>query len=353
MNSRNLFPHQASSIVKNVFIKVLLCLFLTALYSCASVTNQATQTPIEGLEFSKNYLSSWENNIKKKKIIDFLARISNEQTQDFVPIEERIAVLDLDGTLIVEKPDYIEVLVAVAALKNKALSDTSLKNIQPYKAAIQGNLDYFRDWNTVKAAILTAAEGETVTDYKAFVRKFLLTKKHKRLNCNYGSLFYKPMVELIGLLQTYNFSVYVVSTSQQEYIRAFSASTLNIMPTNVIGSMVGLKLSADPKKPSFMRTNKQWLPYNAEAGKAERIKERVAHMPILAAGNSSGDLQMLQVTDAQAVSMVLLIDHDDPEREYEYHKEKMLKEAQDAGWEVISMKQDWAEIYIDNCGSTH
>ncbi len=159
------------------------------------------------------------------------------------------------------------------------------------------------------------------------------------------------MIELIDYLTDHGFKVYIVSTSQQEFIRSISKDILNIPKDQIIGTMVGfsLQFKGKNKNPVFIRKPSYFEPYNADENKVVRIRERGLLPSIFAFGNSSGDLSMLEVTAANRLpNMVCILDHDDPEREFEYHKSSLLKAAAKNDWSIISMKQDFKVIFPFN-----
>ena len=156
------------------------------------------------------------------------------------------------------------------------------------------------------------------------------------------------MIELIDYLEDHGFKVYIVSTSQQEFIRSISKEILKIPQEQIIGTMVGFSLeySGKSKKPEFIRKPDYFTPYNADENKVVRIRERGLVPSVFAFGNSSGDLAMLEVTAAvELPSLVCILDHDDSEREYEYHKSELLKIAEKNNWNIVRMKTDFKTIF--------
>jgi hypothetical protein len=155
------------------------------------------------------------------------------------------------------------------------------------------------------------------------------------------------MIELMDYLSDHGFAVYIVSTSQQEFIRSVSKDILNIPKNQIIGTMVGFRLQFGSKNnPVFIRNSTYFEPYNADENKVVRIRERGLLPSIFAFGNSSGDLALLAVTAASGLpNMVCILDHDDPEREFEYHKSNLLKTATKNKWTIVSMKKDFKVLF--------
>jgi hypothetical protein len=251
----------------------------------------------------------------------------------------------MDGTILCEKPDYIEVALTRHRLLEKVEQNPQLRTNPIYKAVIEGDADYL--YKNIKTAIAEAFEGESLNFYLDYTRRFLSEEKHPKFNQPYIQLFYQPMIELMDYLSDHGFAVYIVSTSQQEFIRSVSKDILNIPRNQIIGTMVGFRLQFGSKNnPVFIRNSTYFEPYNADENKVVRIRERGLLPSIFAFGNSSGDLAMLAVTAASGLpNMVCILDHDDPEREFEYHKSNLLKTATKNKWTIVSMKKDFKVLF--------
>jgi len=296
----------------------------------------------------KSHLRSWNAGPSKEKIVSFINSVSDPANNNFVPIEYRRAFFDMDGTILCEKPDYIEVALTRHRLLEKVTLNPQLESNPIYKAVIEGDAEYL--YKNIKTAIAEAFEGESLKFYLEYSRRFLSEEKHPRLNQPYIQLFYQPMVELIDYLADHEFKVYIVSTSQQEFIRSVSKDILNIPKDQIIGTMVGFSLQfGGNNNPVFIRKSSYFEPYNADENKVVRIRERGLLPSIFAFGNSSGDLAMLEMTAASGLpNMVCILDHDDPEREFEYHKSNLLKTATKNAWTVVSMKRDFRVLFSFN-----
>ena len=296
----------------------------------------------------QSHLRSWNAGPSKEKIVSFVNSVSDPADTNFVPIEYRRAFFDMDGTILCEKPDYIEVVLTRHRLLEKVTLNPQLGGKPIYKAVIKGDAEYL--YKNIKAAIAEAFEGESLKYYLEYSRRFLSKEKHPRFNQPYIQLFYQPMIELIDYLADHGFKVYIVSTSQQEFIRSVSKDILNIPKDQIIGTMVGFSLQFEGKTiPVFIRKSSYFEPYNADENKVVRIRERGLLPSIFAFGNSSGDLAMLEVTATSGLpNMVCILDHDDPEREFEYHKSKLLKTATKNAWTVVSMKRDFKVLFPFN-----
>ena len=296
----------------------------------------------------QSHLRSWNPGPSKEKIVSFVNSVSDPANNNFVPIEYRRAFFDMDGTILCEKPDYIEVALTRNRLLEKVTLNSKLESNPIYKAVIEGDAEYL--YKNIKTAIAEAFEGESLKFYLEYTRRFLSEEKHSRFNQPYIQLFYQPMIELIDYLTDHGFKVYIVSTSQQEFIRSVSKDILNIPKDQIIGTMVGYNLQfGSDNSPVFIRKSSYFEPYNADENKVVRIRERGLLPSIFAFGNSSGDLAMLEVTAASGFpNMVCILDHDDPEREFEYHKSNLLKTATKKAWTVVSMKKDFKVLFPFN-----
>lgn len=295
-------------------------------------------------------LNSWNDGSTKSAIVDFVGRAVNE-----VPPEERVAVFDNDGTLWVEKPAYIQLDFLVRRLAEQAAADPSLRDNPPYKAAAEGNLAWFGDAVTkhyngddsalglLAGAILSAYSGLTVDEHAQRVRDFFSGGTHSTLARPYTACGYAPMVELLRYLEANGFTNYIASGGGRDFMRPITSGMYGIPPERVIGSSVGLDFAdghlRTTNKPEFLDDGPV---------KPVRIWGRTGRRPILAAGNSNGDIEMLQFSQAGAhPSLQLLVLHDDAQREFDYvaGAEKALDLAKTSGWTVASIKDDWTRVF--------
>ncbi len=325
-------------------ISLIICAMV--IISCGKLHSQLSDN--RKPEENRTLLQSWREGTAKEQITSFVESVTIEGSANFVPKEQRRAFFDMDGTLLCEKPNYIEVELAQHRLREKAKGDPTLNDNPIYKAILSGDSDYL--YKNIKAVIAEAFAGETLTFYIDYCRNFLRTKEHPRFNRPYASLFYLPMLELIKYLQHNGFTVYVVSTSQQEFIRSISEDHIGIPPQHIIGTMVGFRLAnlKEDAPPIFIKNRSYFDPYNADDNKVVRIRERALLPAMFAFGNSMGDYAMLDAaSDGELPSLICILDHDDVVREYEYHKETLLQEAQSRGWLVVSMTKDFLRIFSD------
>jgi phosphoserine phosphatase len=295
-------------------------------------------------------LASWNDGPAKSAVVDFVARVNTD-----VPPEQRVAVFDNDGTLWCEKPAYIQLDFLVRRLAEQATADPSLKDRQPYKAAADGDLAWFGDAVTkhyngddsamkvLAGGILSAYAGLTVEEHAERVKNFFAEGTHPTLGRPYTECGYVPMVELLRYLESNGFTCYIASGGGRDFMRPVAGAMYGIPPERVIGSSVGLDFVD-----GHLRTTS--TPEFLDDGpvKPVRIWGRTGRRPILAAGNSNGDIQMLQHAAAgPGPSLCMLVLHDDDEREFAYTAgaEKSLEQASTDGWTVVSMRNDWTTVF--------
>lgn len=290
-------------------------------------------------------LQSWTDGPTKSAIIDFVGRAAAD-----IPPEERVAVFDNDGTLWVEKPAYVQLDFLVRRLAEQAAADSELAGRQPYRAAVAGDLAWFGDVVTkhyngddsglkvLAAGILSAYAGLPVEEHAQRVKEFFDAARHPTLQRPYTACGYVPMVELLRYLEANGFTNYIASGGGRDFMRPITTQMYGIPPERVIGSSVGLDFVDGHLKttatPEFLDDGPV---------KPVRIWGRVGRRPIFAAGNSNGDIEMLQYTNG----FRLLINHDDDEREFAYTAgaEKALELAGAADWTVASIRTDWARVF--------
>lgn len=297
-------------------------------------------------------LESWNDGPVKVAIVDFVSRAVEE-----VPVEERVAVFDNDGTLWCEKPAYIQLDFLVRRLAEQAAADPALQEQPPYRAAASGDLGWFGDAVTkhyngddsaltlLAGAIFSAYSGLSVEEHRQRVQAFFADGAHPTLNRPYTACGYAPMVELLRYLEENGFVTYIVSGGGRDFMRPVTDQLYGIPPERVVGSSVGLDFVD-----GHLRTTNRPEFLDDGPVKPVRIWGRTGRRPIFAAGNSNGDIEMLQfATAGQHPSLGLLVLHDDADREFDYTAgaEKALELAATDGWSVASIKNDWARVFSD------
>lgn len=308
----------------------------------------------------QDLLPSWRDGTVRRAIVDFVAQVSGADGSPPVPVEERVAVFDNDGTLWPEKPMPIQLDFILRRLVEMATSDPSLRERQPWKAAYEKDFYWFgaivarhyagddSELPIVAGGILAAFSGMAVEEFEARSDAFMRAGVHPTLGRGYLDCAYLPMVELLGYLSANGFTNYIASGGGRDFMRPVGQSMYGIPRERVIGSTPGFAWSPSDDGSGTI-THASVLDYVDDGPqKPIRIWSRVGRRPLLGAGNSNGDIQMLQYTrQPDRPSLRLLILHDDPEREFDYVSgaERALDLAQSGSWTVASVKDDWATVF--------
>jgi phosphoserine phosphatase len=308
---------------------------------------------------SAELLSSWRDGPARQAIVEFVERTSGEDGSAAVAVEERVAVFDNDGTLWCEKPMPIQLDFILRRLVEMAEAQPELRERQPWKAAYQRDHawlsalmteHYAGDDTNVRAlaaGILAAYAGISVEDFEAQSDAFLRSAQHPTLGRGYLQCAYTPMVELLRYLEANGFANYIASGGGRDFMRPVSQDVYGIPRERVIGSSSTFAYTSDG--PGGTITHKPEADYLDDGPeKPVRIWNRTGRRPLVAAGNSNGDVPMLHFTrHADGPGLRLLVLHDDGEREFDYTAgaERALEQAGTAGWTVVSMKNDWTRVF--------
>ena len=299
-------------------------------------------------------LALWNDTATREAIVGFA-----ESAAQTVPPEERVAVFDNDGTLWCEKPMPVELGFILQRLAAMAEADEALRTKQPWQAAYEkdyawlgGVIDkhYAGDDSDVKVlmgGLLQAFAGQTVDEYAAGAAAFLADAPHPTLGRRLRDCSYVPMVELLRYLETHGFTCFIASGGSRDFMRAITGELYAIPPERVVGSSNGLAYSDDEHGGSLQYLAQPDV-FDDGPVKPVRIWSRIGRRPIVAAGNSNGDVPMLRFAGGQdRPALRLLVVHDDPEREFDYVKgaERALEQATSDGWTVVSVKDDWATVF--------
>ena len=335
----------------NILVVVAILVALVFLGSSCTQREPPTEKPSV---HAAEPLPSWDDGMAKKAIIEFVDRVTNEGSPDFVAQGERIAVFDNDGTLWAEQPLYVQMIFTIDRVKALAPKHPEWKANQPFKAIIENNKEHLSkltEHDVVEIVMATHA-GMTTEEFEQIVKAWLATAKHPRFNRPYTECVYQPMLELLDYLRANGFKTYIVSGGGIEFMRPWTEKVYGIPPEQVIGSSIKTKFELQEGKPVLIRLPEVNFIDDKE-GKPVGINQHIGRRPIAAFGNSDGDLQMLQwtcLTDGK--SFCLYIHHTDAEREWAYDRkssigrlDKGLDEAKARGWTVVDMKRDWKRIF--------
>ncbi len=304
-------------------------------------------------------LVSWRDTPARRAIVDFVERVTAEGGAGFVPAAERVAVFDNDGTLWSEKPIPIQLDFTLFRMAALAEADSSLKGRQPYKAAVERDYRWLgeamvkhyhgddADLGVLMAAVQTAFGGMTVEDFGQEVTTWLQGASHPVLGRPYLSCAYVPMIELLRYLEANGFATYIASGGDRDFMRPFAGQLYGIPPERVIGSAFGLDFSAgDTGTDLLYKSEIDFFDDGPE--KPVRIWSRIGRRPLVAGGNSNGDIPMLRFARHPGRDALrLLVLHDDPVREFDYvaGAEDALQRARDRSWTVVSIKADWVTVF--------
>ncbi len=300
-------------------------------------------------------LPSWNDTAPKKAIVAFVDKVTAENTPDFVPESERIAVFDNDGTLWVEHPMYTQLAFALDRVKTLAPENPEWKDQQPFKAVLEGDMQALAASGEkgLVDIITTTHAGMTVDEFQTIVTDWLEKARHPRFDRPYTQLVYQPMLELLAYLRANGFKTFIVSGGGVEFMRPWTEEVYGVPPEQVVGSSIKTEFIMRDGIPTLHRLPEVNF-IDDKAGKPVGINAAIGRRPIAAFGNSDGDLQMLQWTTLGGTSprFGLIVHHTDAEREYAYDRQTefgRLDEALDIApineWTVVDMKADWKEIF--------
>ncbi len=346
--SREIAPPRspATQASRRAFIKLaavgVLALPLTQLAGCASTSMAADPLP------------SWHDTAAKKSIVAFVQRTTTAGSPDFVPVPERIAVFDNDGTLWAEQPMYVQVFFMIDRVKALAPQHPEWKSKEPFASLLKGDMKAVAAAGEKGLLEMMAAThtGMTTEEFNKTVSDWIATARHPTTGKLYTEMVYQPMLELLAYLRTNGFKTFIVSGGGIEFMRPWTERVYGIPPEQVVGSSVKLKFEMRDGRPVLLKLPEIDLNDDKD-GKPIGIQSHIGRRPIAAFGNSDGDLQMLQWTVAGGgARFALIVHHDDARREWAYDRtshigrlDKAWDEAKARGWTVVSMKEDWKAIF--------
>lgn len=306
-------------------------------------------------------LPSWNDGPVKQAILQFVKTTTDKSSPNFVPVAERIVTFDQDGTLWVEHPMYSQVVYCLSRVPAVVKAKPELANVEPFKTVLSGDHAAMAklseaDLMKILAATLT---GMSVDEFRAEAKEWLASAKDHRWDRLYTSLTYLPMQELIKYFRENDFKTYIVTGGGQDFVRVYSESIYGVPPEQVVGSASGTTYAYDKDGKPFLTKEPKLLLNDNDAGKPEGIHLMIGRRPIASFGNSTGDRQMLEYTKAgKGARLAMLVLHDDAKREYAYgpaqglpdtkvgtFTQALCDEANKQGWVVISMKNDWNQIF--------
>jgi phosphoserine phosphatase len=304
-------------------------------------------------------LPSWNDTRTKRAILDFVAAVTSQGSRTYVPPTERVATFDNDGTLWCEKPTYIQLDYILRKLAAQAESDPALRSRQPWQTAWEKDFGWLggaitkhyggddSDLHELLGGILTLSEGQAVEGIEADARAFIENERHPTLGLAYRDCIYQPMLELLQYLETNGFINYIVSGGGRDFMRGFAHDLYGIPRERVIGSTVAYRYVEGTGGGDILQRAELDV-IDDGPGKPIQIWNVIGRRPILAAGNSNGDLPMLAFASRpSSPALRLLVVHDDADREFDYvaGAEKVLSAGQTNGWITVSIKHDWRKVF--------
>jgi hypothetical protein len=299
-------------------------------------------------------LPSWNDTAPKKAIVAFVEKVTKPGSPDFVPVPERIATFDNDGTLWAEQPMYFQLLFALDRVKALAPQHPEWKDKEPFASLLKGDTKAaLAGGEKALAEIVMATHaGMTTEEFEKIAKDWITTAQHPKTGRLYTKMVYQPMLELLGYLRANGFKTFIVSGGGIEFMRPWAEKVYGIPPEQVIGSQGKLKFELRDGKPALVKLPEVQFVDDKE-GKPVGIQTHIGRRPIAAFGNSDGDLQMLQWTTAgSGARFALLVHHDDAAREWAYDRQspigkldKAWDEAVAKSWTVVSMKDDWRRVF--------
>jgi phosphoserine phosphatase len=306
-------------------------------------------------------LPSWNDGPAKQSIVAFVKETTDAASPRFVPEAERVATFDQDGTLWVEKPIYSQVVYCLDRVPAVVKAKPELANVEPFKTVLTGNREAIaklpmQDLEKILVATLT---GMPVDEFRAEVAKWLDMARDPRWKRPYTDLTYLPMQEVVRYFRANGYRTYIVTGGGQDFVRVYAERVYGIPPEQVVGTAAGTRYGYGRDGKPFLTKEPKLLLNDDNAGKPEGIHLMIGRRPVAAFGNSTGDRQMLEYTKAGSgarLSMIVL--HDDATREYAYgparglpqtkvgtFTQALYDEAKKNDWGVISMKDDWKQIF--------
>jgi len=299
-------------------------------------------------------LPSWNDGKTKEAIIDFVTRVTTEGSPDFVPVPQRIATFDNDGTLWAEQPIYFQLFFAIDRVKALAPQHPEWNTQEPFASLLKGDVKNALSggMKSVGEIVMATHAGMTTDEFEVIVRDWIATAKHPVTGRRFTEMVYQPMLELLEYLRANGFKTFIVSGGGIEFMRPWTEAVYGIPPEQVVGSSIVTKFELRDGVPVLVRQPKLDFVDDKE-GKPVGINLHIGRRPIAAFGNSDGDLQMLQYTaGGDGARFLLYVHHTDAEREWAYDRDSTvgkldqgLDVARERGWTVVDMKNDWKLIF--------
>lgn len=345
MNKRTII--QSGSVIVLAVVAVLLiicylpCHKKEAGTQCAAISNT-------------NPLPSWNNGTVKRAILDFVERTTTENSPDFIPVADRIACFDNDGTLWSEQPFYFQLLFAFDHVKALAPLHPEWKTKQPFKALLEGDMNSLTAGGeeALLALVAVSHSGMTLDEYRKTVKEWMSVSRHPETGRRYTEMVYQPMLELLDYLRANDYKTFIVSGGSEEFMRVWAEEVYGIPPYQIVGSLGGYRFEMKEGEARLVKTSGFEF-INDKREKPVGIARVIGKQPVFTVGNSDGDYQMLQYTTTRATpGFGMIIHHTDAVREWAYDRysavgrlNKGLDSAFVYKWQVVDMKKEWKRVY--------
>ncbi len=315
-------------------------------------------------EKDKDWLESWsDNSPNKQKVISFVEAVTDKDSKDFIPLEDRIATFDMDGTIVCEEPLWLELAVAENKILNEMKDNKELVDeVNQLNKDLQQSPEPAETGKLIDDVTGKAFLNVPQEDFVKYMENFMNTERTDFVGITYKDTFYKPMIELLDYLMENDFQVYIVSGSERGVIWGACKGTLPLPRSHQIGADIALKASnqADPKDSNYMWQQNDELirqlgftQKNLKMWKVYNIFHQIGSKPVLAFGNTDGDFSMLNYakSNSKYKNISFLLCHDDGVREYDYHTEERQQWNDTAaanGWNVVNMSSEFKQVFMKN-----
>jgi phosphoglycolate phosphatase-like HAD superfamily hydrolase len=301
-------------------------------------------------------LPSWNDGPAKQAILEFVRVTTDKASPKFVEPEARIAVFDQDGTTWVEQPMYTQVMFALHRVGVLAEKDPKLKEVEPFKTVLSGDRAAMAKltMQDLEKILAVTHTGMTVEVFQTIVQDWIAKAKHPRFQRPFTELVYQPMLEVMQHMRASGYKTYFVTGGGQDFVRVYAEKVYGVPPEQVVGTAADTKFGYDKSGKAILTKVPKLLLLDDKLGKPVGIHLMIGRRPVATFGNSAGDQQMLEYTQAgDGARLMVLVHHDDDKREYAYgakskvgtFPDSLMAEAQKRGWIVISMKNDWKRIF--------
>ena len=300
-------------------------------------------------------LPSWNDTGPKQAILRFVDEVTRPGSAAFVPLPERIATFDNDGTLWAEQPMYFQFLFALDRVKTLAPLRPEWRDQEPFASLLRGDTKaaLAGGEHAMLDIVMATHAGMTTEEFESIVKQWISTARHPVTGRPYTRMVYQPMLELLAYLRAHGFKTFIVSGGGVEFMRPWTEQVYGIPPEQVVGSSIQTRFEMRDQGPVLLRLPSLSF-VDDKAGKPVGIHQHIGRRPIAAFGNSDGDLEMLQWTAAgKGLRFCLYLRHDDAAREWAYDRQssigrldKGLDAATARGWTVVSMKSDWKVVFL-------